>query len=126
MSALTEVLICLRDLLYKAQKYGTRISFTDDLLTSAEIPDITEAVTWARDAACHTKTPKRQVQSNVNFISTFNVRVGKSKFMKIGEVKFTSDYADDICLFIGPQRLYLNRHLKRAFKEAVNQLGKYL
>lgn len=52
-SAFIELMICLRDLLRKAEKYATRISFTDDVLTNDYVKDVNDAVVAMRDAGCH-------------------------------------------------------------------------
>ena len=38
--------------------------------------------------------------------------------MQIGDLKLTSDYDDDVAFFYGTNRLYLKRHIIRAFEEA--------
>ena len=124
-SAFIELIICLRDLLHKTEKYAKRISFTDDVITNEYVCDITDAVTAVRDACCHINSFKRLFDDRGSR-GSFNVIYGKSTFMKIGDPELTSDYEDDIAFFYGTNRLYMNRHIVRAFKEAQELLAPML
>lgn len=46
--------------------------------------------------------------------------------MKLDDFELRSDYADDVAVFYGKNRLYLKRHIVRAFEEACSLLGPYL
>ena len=128
-SAFIELIIRLRDLMYKCDKLGNRISFQDDIIkikdqnSNAGVEDITDAIGFVRNAACHIESGKNLIDQSCVFI--FNVFYGKGK-MKVAQKEYTSDYSDDICYFYGEQKLYLHRHLIRAFKESQTVLGKYL
>jgi len=37
-------------------------------------------------------------------------------------ISLTSDYTDDICFFFGVEKIYLRRHVLRAFEETKRQL----
>ncbi len=50
------------------------------------------------------------------------VATGKCNLAKIGDLELKSEYEDDIAVFYGKNRLYFNRHIVRAFKEAKVQL----
>ena len=124
-SALTEVLIRVRDLLAKAEKYAQRVSFTDDVTVKGKVNDVTGLVAFVRDAVCHIDSGKHdhdEVQARVSF----NVVVGKACLAEINGVRIESEYGDDIAFFFGPQRLYLRRHLLRAYKEAEASLRPFL
>ena len=41
-SAFIELLVCLRDLMYKTEKYSTRVSFDNDIIKNEKINDITD------------------------------------------------------------------------------------
>jgi hypothetical protein len=125
-SAFIDLMICLRDLLFKTEKYVARISFTDDILTNEYVKDVTDAITAVRDACCHIDSFKKlfndqggRGEYNVSFY-------WKGTLMKIGKVELTSDYNDDIAFFYGRNRLYLNRHIIRAFNEAKEALAPLL
>lgn len=117
LSALTEVLIRVRDLLAKAEKHTQRVSFTDDVIVKGKVNDVTGLVAFIRDAVCHIDSDKHdhdEVQARVSF----NVVFGKACLAEINGIRIESEYGDDVAFFFGPQRLYLRRHLVRAYKEA--------
>src|SRR3989304_6845805 len=116
-AAFIELMICLRDLLHKTEKYANRLSWADDVMTKEYVHDITDAVTAVRDACCHIDSFKRLFDDRGNRCS-FMVIYGKRKLAKIGDLELKSDYEDDIAFFYGKNRLYMNRHIVRAFKEA--------
>jgi hypothetical protein len=124
-SAFTELIICLRDLLYKTEKYAKRISFTDDIIINKFVNDITDAVTAVRDACCHLNSFKNIFDDQGNR-GSFVVIYGKDNFANFGDVEVKSEYEDDIAIFFGENRLYFNRHIVRAFKEATALLSPIL
>ena len=124
-SAFIELMICLRDLLHKAEKYGARISFTDDVLTNPYVHDVTDAVRSIRDACCHIDSFKRDFDANGNR-GSYLVAYGKCNLAKINDLELKSDYDDDIAVFYGQNRLYFNRHIVRAFNEAQTVLAPFL
>lgn len=117
-SAFIELMICLRDLLHKTEKYVQRVSFEDDILPNSHVKDATDAITAVRDAACHINSFKQLFDDNGNR-GTFNVAYGKCNFMKIGDLELKSEYEDDFAVFYGSNRLYFRRTILRAFQEAV-------
>ncbi|MBI5046683.1 cation:proton antiporter [Candidatus Micrarchaeota archaeon] len=50
--------------------------------------------------------------------SSFNVIYGKGCFMKTDDLELKSDYNDDAAFFYGKNRLYMKRHIVRAFQDA--------
>lgn len=116
-SAFIELMICLRDLMKKVEDHATRISFKDDINTDKDTKDITDTIIHVRNAICHLNSGKRHVDKNKNRVS-FCSMTGKGCIMKIGDIELRSDYDDDICFFYGKHRLYLKRHIIRAFSEA--------
>ncbi len=116
-SAFIELVICLRDLLHKAERYACRVAFNDDVLINEYVKDVTDAVTAVRDACCHIDSFKHVFDDHGNR-GSYIVAYGKGTFMKIGPLELKSDYADDIAVFFGTNRLYLKRHIIRAFEEA--------
>jgi hypothetical protein len=115
-AAFIELIICLRDLLHKTEKYAKRITFTDDVMTNEYVHDITDAVTAIRDACCHIDSFKRKFDERIR--GAFIVVYGKISVGHVGDLHLKSDYADDIAFFYGKNRLYMKRHIIRAFQEA--------
>ena len=120
-SAFIEMLICLRDLMYKTEKYATRVAFDDDIVKSDKINDITDVVKYVRDALCHLDSDNHYLEKG-NIKATYNIMRGKGTIVKIGDFEQTSNYSDDLCFFFGSQRIYLHRHILRAFKEVKTKL----
>ena len=116
-SAFIDLVICLRDLLNKAQRYGTRVAFADDILTNDYVKDVTDAITAVRDARCHIDSFKHLFDDHGNR-GSYLVVYGKGSFMKIGDLELKADYPDDVAVFYGKNRLYLKRHIIRAFEQA--------
>jgi hypothetical protein len=115
-SAFIDLIIKLRDLLYKSEELGKRIDFKEDIVLKNSVEDITDAVIYIRDAACHIHSRNHILIKNIVF--TFNVVYGKGNMISIPGISPTSDYDDDVCFFYGEQKLYLKRHITRAFNEA--------
>lgn len=120
-AAFIELLIALRDLMYKTQKYSSRIEFDDDVKKTEEIKDVTDLIKYVRDALCHPDSENHYIEAG-NIKATFNVAFGKTNLLKIGDFEQSSQYQDDICFFFGSQGIYLNRHIVRAFEEAKSKL----
>lgn len=120
-AAFIELLIALRDLMHKSQKYTSRISFDDDVKKTDEIKDVSDLTKYVRDALCHPDSDKSNIEPG-NIKASFNVAFGKQKIMKIGDFEQASKYDDDICFFFGSQEIYLKRHIIRAFEEAKDKL----
>ncbi|WP_462147140.1 hypothetical protein [Pseudoalteromonas gelatinilytica] len=124
-SAFIDLMICLRDLMYKTEKYAQKINFTDDILMNGYVNDVSDAIRAVRDACCHIDSFKRNFDENGNR-GSYNVVFGKSISMRIGDVELTSEYEDDVAVFYGVNRLYFKRHIIRAFKEAKVLLAEHL
>lgn len=120
ISAFMEILIHLLDLVKKCERYSSRISFTDDVVITDSVKDVTDLIIYVRNAVCHIQSPNhRRHASDVPF--TYNVMFGKCSCTLGGE-EIRSDYDDDTCYFFGDQKIYLKRHIWRAFEEAWNML----
>lgn len=116
-AAFIDVLIALRDLMYKSEKYSSRIDFSDDVQQQHGISDVSDLIKYVRDALCHPDSQNHYIEKN-NIQATFNVAFGKVNLLRIGDFEQSSEYPDDICFFFGSQRIYLTRHISRAFEEA--------
>ena len=120
-SAFIETLVCLRDLMYKTEKYAERIDFDNDIVKTGEIQDVTDTIKYVRDALCHLDSDNHYIEQG-NIRASYNIAYGKVRLLKIGNFVQTSEYDDDICFFFGAQKIYLKRHIGRAFKEAKSKL----
>ncbi|MGL4739359.1 MAG: hypothetical protein ACRC41_00930 [Sarcina sp.] len=123
--AFIHMLILLRDLMFKSEKYATKVNFTDDVITNAKIKDVSDLIIFVRNALCHPDSSNNYL-INDNIKATYNVIYGKGTFMKIDDITIASDYDDDICFLFGPQKIYLKRHILRAFEEAKTNLKDFL
>jgi len=79
------------------------------------VKDITSAVRYVRDAACHIESDNYLLDGKTVFY--FNIAYGKGKIANISGKELVSDYENDVCFFFGDQKLYLNRHIIRALNE---------
>lgn len=120
-AAFVELLINLRDLMYKAEKYASRISFTDDVTVTQQVTDVTGLIKYVRDALCHPDSDNHYVEAG-NIKATFNVIFGKGTLLKMGDFEQSSPHQDDTCFLFGSQRIFLRRHILRAYDEARNKL----
>jgi hypothetical protein len=124
-AAFIELLIALRDLMYKTQKHARRIAFDDDVRKSAQVQDVSDLIRYVRDALCHPDSDNHYMEAG-NIKATFNVAFGQAKLMKMGDFELSSNYPDDICFFFGSHGIYLKRHIVRAFEEAKRELAPLL
>lgn len=120
-SAFIDLLICLRDLMYKAEKYSTRINFDDDVLKTDKISDVSDLIKFVRDALCHPDIPHHYLIKG-KIKATYNIAFDKRNIIKFDDIIIKSDYDDDICFFFGEQKIYLKRHVLRAYEEAKQKL----
>lgn len=120
-SAFTQLMICLSDLLQKCKKYEVPVNFTDAVDITADVANVTDLVSSIRGAVCHITSKTHQAQEAGGKF-TFNMVYGGGKFGEIGGFEVKSDFADDVCFFFGRRRIYLNRHIIRAFEEAKENL----
>lgn len=130
-AAFIEVLISMRDLMFKCERYAERISFDDDVKKATypkpngkghwHLNDVSDLLKYVRDAICHPDSQNHYVDDNFKF--SFNVVFGKGCVMQTPTENLVSDYEDDICFFFGGQKIYLKRHVIRAFEEAKTKLS---
>lgn len=124
-SAFIDLIICLRDLMHKTEKYAKRVDFTDDVLTNEYVKDVTGAITAVRDACCHIDSFKKLFDDHGNR-GSYMVAYGKCNLAKIDDLELKSEYEDDIAVFFSKNRLYFRRHIVRAFNEAQALLAPHL
>ncbi len=120
-AAFIELLIALRDLMYKTEKHASRISFDGDVRKTSKVQDVSDLIKYVRDALCHPDSDNHYIEAG-GAKATFDVAFGKANLMKIGEFEQSSNYEDDICFFFGAQGIYMRRHILRAFEEAKGKL----
>ena len=116
-SVFIEILIHMKDLLVKADKYlEKRVNFTNDLNGPevSSINDVTDLIAHFRDAACHADSWKRKYKSST---LSFNQIHGRGPGFRIGEIQISNEYEDDVLFIFGANGLYLKRHIQRAFNE---------
>lgn len=118
-SAFIDLLISLRALMYKSERYAKRISFNDDVLVADKVNDVSDLIKYVRDAVCHPDSDNHKIEGN---IATFNVIFGKGCLLQIGDFRQESLYEDDIYFTFGDQGIYLKRHIVRAYQEAKENL----
>jgi hypothetical protein len=119
--AFIELLIALRDLMYKCKKHSMPISFEDDVKKTKAVENVSGLIKYVRNALCHPDSDNHYIEVG-NVKATFNVVFGKANLLKIGDFEQSSKYEDDICFFFGSQGIYLKRHIIRAFEEAKGKL----
>ncbi|MEN7527034.1 hypothetical protein [Cupriavidus sp. DL-D2] len=120
-SAFIDLLICLRDLMFKCRKFSEPIRFTDDVVVTDEIKHVSDLVKYVRDAVCHPDSDAHYLEPG-NIRASLNVLYGKGTLIQTGDFNSVSEHDDDVCFFIGRQRIYLQRHIVRAFNEAKDKL----
>ncbi len=120
-SAFIDLMICMRDLMHKAEKYTKRVDFVEDVLTNNYVKDVTDAITAIRDACCHIDSFKKNFDSNGNR-GEYMVAYGKCNLLRMGDFEAKGEYEDDVAVFYGRNRVYLRRHILRAFHQAQAQL----
>jgi hypothetical protein len=121
-SALVHTLILARDMLFKSERIASkRVRFTDDVAIDKKISDVTDLIIYYRNVACHAESPE-YFDNRTNIRFSFVVVKGKNDCEIAGGKKISADYDDDICILVSDKKLYLQRHLLRAYNEAVQNL----
>lgn len=120
-SAFTELIICLHDLLQKCRKSGVPVEFTEAVDITSDVANVADLVASIRGAVCHITSKTHQLHDEGGKF-TFNVSYGATTLAVIGDTEIKSEFNDDVCFFFGKRRIYLNRHIIRAFEEAKTNL----
>jgi fructosamine-3-kinase len=125
---LTFIAIRIYDLAVKAEHHGQgRVAFTDDIIVEGKVKDATSLIRFLRDSLCHVESSNKTVPGTTNLHLSFAVRHGKGGMINFGGTPpLSCDYEDEIAFFWGSQRIYWQRHLLRAFHEAVANLQGFL
>jgi len=114
-SAITHLLININDLLQKARVDGKRIGFTDDVNLPEGSSDVTDLVKICRNAACHVSSGEHMSDTN-KFSFCVMAGLNPSAFT-VNDVTMGCDYADDFAIYYGTTRIYVKRHMLRAFEQ---------
>ena len=120
-SAFIELLICLHDLACKTEKYSSRITFDEDIVSSDQVNDITDVIKYMRDALCHLDADSHYLEKGDNK-AIFNVIYGEGSIFTLFGYVQESYHADDTCFFYGSQKIYLNRHILPVIEQAKEKL----
>ena len=120
-SAFIELLICLHDLVYKTEKYSSRISFDEDIVKNDQVNDITDVIKYMRDALCHLDSDNHYLEKGDNK-AIFNIIYGEGSIFTLFGYVQESYHSDDTCFFYGSQKIYLNRHILPTVEEARSKL----
>ena len=127
-AAFTQVLIALRDLLAKCHNFGTRVDFTDDVIQTDAVRDVTDVVTHVRNALCHVDSDNNTLPLGDEDEVFFNYRLYRhwAAELRATGLRLGSDYDDDIAYCFGEQRIYWERHVMRAFNDAKSRLNQVM
>jgi hypothetical protein len=115
-ATLTFFLINLNDLLQKMDSVGHRLEFSDDIHEVCNAKDVTDLINNTRNAGCHLNSGNHLL--NTNKITFCIVRGYFPTAFLIKGVVLGSDFADDTAVIFGSNRVYLRRHIRRAFEAA--------
>jgi len=119
----TQMLICLNDAVMFLSQNNDRITLDGDVQPFNEKEqDVTDLINRFRNIACHLPSDQRSIGDDMRV--GFNVLRGKAS-MRINGQMLVADYDDDVAFFYGVHRIYLNRHVRAAWTEAVERLKKY-
>ncbi len=122
-AAFTELMINLRDLMYKVEKHSNRIAFTDDVPISDKIKDVTDLIIRTRNACCHIDSEDKDFKDGPwPIIGSFSKCFGNASGTWTLGIPIGGKYDDDVQFAFGMVGIYLNRHIIRAFNEAKTKL----
>ncbi len=111
--AFGEVIRLLDDLLQESEASGGRIDFTKEVGVHGKIQDVTSLVSHLRAGVQTASDTSASVNTN-----RFNCYFGAGTGYFANGAFFTADYDNEVAFFVDDQRIYLNRHMKRATQEA--------
>ncbi|MFZ0870597.1 MAG: hypothetical protein WAM90_07700 [Rhodanobacter sp.] len=124
----TLLMICLDDVLQFLRKEGRRIAFSDDVEPiGGKNGDVTDLVHTFRNITCHIPSLLRTIEDkNGNMVRNgYTVAIGKVVAIKLGDLELGSQYADDVAILYGANRIYWTRHIVRATSEAREALHRF-
>lgn len=113
---LTTILIDLNDLLRMMNNEGHRLEWKHDIWPEWPAADITELVSNARNAACHTTSGHRVANRGGKVV--FCVFWPGPERISINGIPMWCPYPNDFLVVWGSNPVYANRHLLRALGDA--------
>lgn len=109
--------MCSEECTKKKCVCGNRVNFTDDIEIDENIYDARSLITHFKNCLCSHPHTGRAVDEYDNRITGYlNGKV--ESYSGIDDLMIENPYSDDLMIHIGLQRLYYNRHIIRAYKEA--------
>ena len=121
-AALTLLSIKLNDVLQFLKENDSRVSFRDP--TDIASGDVTDYVNNIRNVCCHISSPESKMFKSHIEVLFATVMPGDKAHFNFPEVAGGTEivhenpYKDDKLFFYGQHRIFLERHLIRAIKEA--------
>lgn len=120
-ASFTHLIVLLNDLLAKCSALDRRVSFSDDILaTMSEPKDVTSLIRDVRNAVCHLDSRQRRIPQGSVTWCYYAGHIPKALVTR--DAVYGCDYDDDVAVQFGPLRVYLKRHIVRAFEEACRAL----
>lgn len=106
---------------------GTRLTCPDDVMRTVEVRDLHDLITYARSALSRdaNRAPTYRIGEDFQLTAIIASR-RRGTLATIQGVAYRNDYDDDLAMLMGWQRVYLCRHLVRAFIEARIRLKPFL
>lgn len=122
-AALVQIVLLLHDLLAKAESAGARVTQTDHLPAIEGVNDLTDLIRECRLAACRLSSRLPYAPDENAII--FCVAAGRSPpGLVVGGLALHCDFDDDIAVYWGELRLYVNRNARAALGLAKVALGR--
>ncbi|UFH54863.1 hypothetical protein [Spirosoma sp. KNUC1025] len=114
----SELITLLNDVLHQADQLDKRVGFMDNVGVNGKIQDITSLVEWMHERLPNLPADQPGQLSDNHLNRYFDRGTG---YFANGYF-FTADFDDELAFFVDDQRIYLNRHIRRAITEAEKSL----
>ncbi len=115
--AFSEIIGLLDEVLQQSEEAGHRIDFIKEVGVHGKIQDITSLVN-----SLHRNFTPETVPVTGSAPSRFNCYYDAGTGYFANGFFFSADHNDEVAFFVDDQRIYLNRHIKRALQEAEQYL----
>lgn len=119
-SGIIELIIHLRDLLRLSDGLDKQLTWSNDITPCNDVggyKNVEELIVFFRHGVVHSHTWHRRFGSKTGAPVNLIAYGRKGWIIKVGDRAVGSDYDDDVAVFIGHHRIYLKRHMIRAFHE---------
>ncbi|MBD2752961.1 hypothetical protein [Spirosoma validum] len=114
-----ELITLVHAILLQAQQADKRVEFLKDVGVNGKIQDITSLVEWMYNRLPGLTADNIGQQTDNRLNRYFDQGTG---YFANGSF-FTGDFDNELAFFIDDQRVYLNRHLRRAIDEVEQSLN---